>query len=421
MTLVKEAHPWDEYFMQTEQCMQLALHCKSPELVPKVLEKINKLLITTKLRFEDHKFLLNEKEMPVFRLPDNFASLKDALEYMDMHHNPKYDVALAKVAANKDTIVINSSHSCTDGVYMLNLFNALRDDIDLQPTTTVSNSFDNFLDKIMEGDAHPDNDFTNPNLTRFTPKDRDFTSLYEYAMRRGTKSRAEDLKCYDPVLKRPTKLTDALYTQFVLSAAAYEGKFDKFGINTIMNLRPYLNTKDGFDKGCLFAIFDITAKNITMDTTIREIMAKTRQSYEEQLKRGVMWGWFQHLADEPDMTKAIPGVRLLLTNIGQFRLGGPFDDVFVDCTSRPQLGAPRLDLIHFGVIGENRNDCISMFDFEYNTVSPREVDMFAKSIHFGLENIELDETCGKALERITEFQQKFIKEEFPKYEYHYKA
>ena len=415
MTFLKPAHPWDEYFVQTEQGMQLAMHCKSPKSVPRILEKMNKIFMAPKLRIEDHKIFYTQKDMPVYKLPDTFKSLREAVEYMDIHHNPKCDLALAKVGANKDTIVINSSHCCTDGVYMSKLFDVLRDDIEVPEPTTVYNSFDLFENEIVAAEEHPDNDITNPALTRFTPKDTEFISTYEYAIRKTIKSEAKDLQCFDKEKQKPRGLTDHLYAMFVLAASAYDGKFEKFGLDTIINLRPYLKSEDTFNNGCLFAIFDVTAKNVTMETTIKEIMKQTRESFNEQIRRKMMWGWFKHLADEPDMNRAIPGVRLLVSNTGKFHLGGPFDDVLVDCTSRPQLGAPRLDIYHYAVIGEGRNDCISQFDFQYDTVSPREVDLFAKSIHWGLENIKLNTSWGDALSQMTEYQQKFIKTEFPKY------
>ena len=404
----------EDYHVKMEITVVFGLKCKSPKFVPNVIEKIKKLCLSTKLKVDNGNFVFTNEEIPVFRIPNGFKDVKEATNYVSIHHSPNPKYSLATICANDDTVIINSSHACTDGVYMLNLYNTIRDDIECESPKAIYNMFDLYKDQIEAAEPYTSIDFINPKLTRFTSKDEKLTTMYAYSSRRCVKSKVRDMKCFDRKLQKPVGLTDALYAYHILSASAYEKKLDKCGVSTCVNLRPYLKTKDTFENTNQFSMIDIVANDVTYDTTIRELMKKTRESYQNHLQKGTIFGC-QKPSNEPfDITKIIPGVRVGVSNVGQFKLGGPFDDVYIERTARNQ-GIPRVDIIHFSVIGENRNDLYSQYDFQYDTLTPREIDLLGNSLVYGLENIDLDESCGSALEKIINFQEKFIKTEYPKY------
>lgn len=45
-------------------------------------------------------------------------------------------------------------------------------------------------------------------------------------------------------------LTDSLYTQIILTAAAFEGKFSNAGIKEMINLRSYMKKTKNLGKWC---------------------------------------------------------------------------------------------------------------------------------------------------------------------------
>ena len=52
-----------------------------------------------------------------------------------------------------------------------------------------------------------------------------------------------------------------------------------------------------------------------------------RFDFNKSFGQGKHFGYLKKYEDKPDLKKVIPGTFLVLTNVGQFRLGGPFDDV----------------------------------------------------------------------------------------------
>ena len=412
--MITKASTYDKWFIQSDQFLQFALHVKDSSLINPIVEKFKKLAIGTRLKLDGYNFVPHEQCEEVFRLPDGFKNLREAALYMELHHTPEVSRTLATIGVNSDTIVLNSHHAISDGGCLINMFNTIRDNLDFDIPYTLHNGVEIFKEKSDKATLIPVNDINNATLTRFFTKDPAFLSSYPFFHRTYNKSNIEDLQCYNKELKRPTGLTDALYAQLILSASAYEGKFKEVGVKTIMNLRPYMKTNPTFENGCVMSIVPINA-DVSLKSTVGELMKKTRENYNMHLKLKTYFGFLKGLDIEPDVNKQVPGMMLLLTNLGQFQLGGPFDDVWVQCSSTNQGLSHQLTLVQFGINGEGRNETVSEIMYTPNQLSLREANLFSNSIHYGLKNIKLNDTIEVALDKMTKFQQNYIKNEFPKF------
>ena len=203
----------------------------------------------------------------------------------------------------------------------------------------------------------------------------------------------------------------------ILSTSALNGEFNKTSIKTMINMRPYMDRKPTIENGAVLSKISLHPEGITINSTVQDLMNATRKAFNDCLKRGVHFGYLKHYEDKPDLDNIIPGAFMILTNIGQFRLGGPFDDVFIDVNG---LGGTKMMVTsscHFAVIDKekNRNEATTGFTYCGYEMSKREATMMVKSIHFGLENINLNKTIAEALEMIKDFQNNFRKYEFPKF------
>ena len=412
--MITPASTYEKWFLQSDQFLQFALHIKNPSRVNEIVEKFKKLAIGTRLRYDGSNFVPHDQDNEVIRLPENFKNLREAALYMEIHHTPEIHRTLATIGANSDTVILNSNHSVSDGVCLLNMFNTIRDNLDFDIPYTLHNGTELFKEEADKSVLIPLNDLNNTTITRFFSKDPTFLSSYPFLHRTYYKSNIEDLQCYNKELRRPTGLTDALYAHLILSASAYEGKFDNAGVKTVMNMRPFMKTQPTFENGCVMSIVPINA-DVSLKSTVGELMKKTRENYNMHLKLKTYFGFLKGLDIEPDVNKQVPGMMLLLTNLGQFQLGGPFDDVWVQCSSTNQGLSHQLTLVQFGINGEGRNETVSEIMYTPNQLSLREANLFSNSIHYGLKNIKLNDTIEVALDKMTKFQQNYIKNEFPKF------
>ena len=419
--MIREANEFDKLFFSCGAKLQLLFHCGREENVPKVLEKLRKLCLPLRVKYENEAFFWNDEEPPVVQIPENIKNLDDAARFMADSCNPNPSSYLGVIAANKNIVATNVSHVLWDGSIMLHVTEAIVNDIEIPEINSFYNSFHTFPDEIKKSEAYPDDDMTHPGYTSFTSKDKFFKAVRSEAQSCTVKIPANELKVYDPVEQKPRGLTDALYANICLSCAAFEGKLDKIGIKTVVDLRKYIPFKYGWERSTLFSMVDVIAEGVTEDTTIREVMRKTRESFNQRIKDGVHFGFLKHFNDEPDISNQNKKFRPGLSNIGIFPIGGMIDDVLIkDANEIGPEGYYGADFGSYSVRGLGRNDIFTWLEYNQQELSRREAELLLKSVEFGLRNLDIDITCGQALKKLQEFQQNYIKNEYPKYSFHYK-
>ena len=124
---------------------------------------------------------------------------------------------------------------------------------------------------------------------------------------------------------------------------------------------------------------------------------------------------FVKVFDRPKNKRIIPGTFFILSNVGQFKLGGPFDDVHIRTSDKASDYFPSISFLHFAKIGENKNQLFSSFSYQPSVMTKREADLLLNSIHFGLENISLNITMAEAIDKIKDFQNDFVDNKFDGY------
>ena len=420
MNMIKPVTPFDKMFIDIDCKIGLTLKKKKEKEVPRIIEKIKKMCLPTRMKIENDHFTYIGHDMPIANIPDNINNLETACQWLYDNCSPVPHNSLGMIAANRNIIGLNVTHSCCDGTFIINLINAISNDIDFPENNSLQNAPESFEKEIAAATEYPEDCMIHPGLSRITPKDPHFTSQNGYLQYVKAVTPAKDLKCYDPKTGKPTRFTDAMYANICLTFAAYEGKLDKIGLLTDVNMRQFTKGEHGLEMGNSFAMIDIEARNVTVDTTVREIMKKTRSFYNERIKDGSIFGSFKHFHDEIDQTKIIPKAPALLSNIGIFNLRGPIEDMFLrDTTITKPDDFPRADFVHYAIKNGKRNDCCTILEFNQNKFSPREAQMIVNSVHYGLRNIDLDTSAGNAIEKLQKFQENFIKNEYPKYERKY--
>ena len=420
--MIKKLTSFDQSFFDIDNKIQLVLKLRSKNDIPKVIDQIQKMCLPTRMKVENNSYMFIGEKVPIARLPDNLTDVEEASKWISEYLGPVPRNALGQIAANDNLVALSCTHSACDGAFMINMVNTIALDLDDVPeNNALFNAADTFREEIKASTVYPEDTMVHRDVTRFMPKDRLFTRQTGYTHFERIKSRAQDLKCYDKKAGKPRGLTDALYANICLTCAAYEGKFDKIGLHTCVDMRKFINGKWGLEQGNLFSVVDVIAKDATLDTTIRDVMRQTREYFNQRINDGAQFGFFKHFLDPLDRSKVINTARPSISNLGVFKLGGPLTDMYIkdNLTVSPN-DYIRSDFVHYGIICGDRNEVVTQFGYNPNLISKREGQLFLHSVHYGLKNLDLDTTCGEAMEKLMEYQQKFIKTEFPKYEYQYK-
>ena len=410
---------YEKSFIEGNNIIKLALKLKDPSYVAPTIEKLRKYTVGTRLRYEDGKIMPTPYEVPTVRLPDNFKSLREACEYMAFHHTCYPSQVLGNIGANKDTVVLNINHIACDGEMMIELFEAIRDNKEAETPQRIVSVYESFKEELENAKECPEPPAYDPNVTKFTSKDKAFLNGSMFREKVYFNMPVDHLKCYNPKTKRVHMLTDAYNAQIILAMSAYEGTFARQGLPTSINLRQFHKGKQSFENCCLISIVPVHS-HATPESTVAEMMNMLRSDLNSVFKKNIHFGHYHNFERNFDHKKAIPGAAINFSNAGKFVIKGPIvDDVYADLSIFPNP-TPLSAISHIAVIDEEkgRNEVLSTYGYQTQLISHREAQMMLNSIKFGLTSIDPETTtCKKALEMHKQYQEAFIKHEFPKYVY----
>ena len=115
-----EINPFEKMQLQVGGYCQLAIKVP-PFKVSDYINEISKKAIGCRVYYDGEKFRYTPSKCRVFRIPDNFPTLNETIIYSSDNFTVPITERLASICYNNDTIVLNSSHSASDGGYLKNI------------------------------------------------------------------------------------------------------------------------------------------------------------------------------------------------------------------------------------------------------------------------------------------------------------
>lgn len=411
MSLKRAVRPLEHFDNINRSMLQFGVRISNKQTLDSSLENLIKWVPALHVSTDDKFFYRSNNKIPVFDIP-KFDTLDENLKYMASEHSLPLDQALASIGANDEYIVLNINHGTADGGYLMFLFDALKKGkVDCEIPVFFDARYD-----VFRKDIHKMN-LLNGEFTKLMP--RDLSKLHYFAKAKAAKatSNVTDFMCYNEKTKKCNGLTDAMWADMILCAAAYNNKFDVMGVGTCIDSRPFC-TRNDLATGNMFSYLTVFAKDVTYDTTIEELCRKLRANFNYQYKNKHNLGaLYNDLDAEKNLPKCHPlarptgkGAVLELSKMGSFKLEGDFEDVGMSLTMRSDQCPGVMGLLSYGVVGKGMNKLITKNRYCSQNLSDSDANIFTKSLHFALENIPNYLSCGSAIERIQAFQEKMLHE-----------
>ena len=408
--MIRPLSPIDKIHLDAMVAVQFAMRVKDSSSIDPLVKKLNKLVVGFHSHIENNSIVTTNADVktPVFHLPD-FKSLADACTYMVNNHHLPYDQALASLGVNKDSIVLNINHIAADGGLIMQLYDTLKNETDVSINDYRIEDQDKVFSKeIKEATNIPPFVGAGPNLTRIHPKDKIGLSLDEKCHYLINKSKANDLQIFNKKTNKLSGLSDSLWSNLILSVSAFNNDFSSQGCSTCVNLRPFMKHSPTFCDTNNFSNLTLSS-HATKDTTVLEMMKQIRADFNMRMKSGELFGYLKGMQMSSE-AKPIPGIGIQLSNVGRFKLGGPFVDLFLNCTMSSYVTPNNTYVTTYSIEGPKRNDIITSTRYTSSVISDKDMQIITKSIHYGMENIPLNITCGEALERLKDYQYSLEKE-----------
>ena len=404
MLLSKKITSLDKYYIQNHEMIQLAMRINDPSKIPQIIDKLSKIALPLHLTADDTTVFYNKKAIDPIFIP-NFDNIEDASIYMFQNHSPDFTKTLAVIGVNSDTVVFNSSHMVADGLYLVNIVDALSHlDREEKPCPLLPvNVAENFAKEMSSPNIEKCPDyFTDPNVTRALAKGKIKDS--KYLQHKRFEMPVSELSIYNKENKTVKGLTEALWSTTILSVSASNGELpERAGIATCVNMRQFLPEDIRTQFNFCNHFSNVTPSiALTKDMTIEELGKRMRADFNSKIKKGHLFSYLNSM--DPSTGNVIPGNVCEVTNVGRIKVSGPIDDVYIKFSRTAENCDPLFSHLSYSIDGHGKNTLKDFFIYQAATLDDDTVSSITKGVEFGLKNLTLGMKVGDAYKMIQDYQ-----------------
>ena len=387
--------------------LQFALKVNNPDLVPETVRKLSKSVFALHAWIDKENLCYDPNtDISVFKLPE-FKTLEEGCSYMFRQHHLPYSMRLGSIGHNKDTVYLNVNHLAGDGAYFQYLFKQLKEQNSSYfrnlKVDFIRSSDEVFKDQIASATHFELPPFIDPKNSRIIPRDLVGRTKDPVTAVTSRKTDLHNLQVFNKQTGKIHGLTDAQWVFLTLSSCAHNGgDISKQSCSVISDLRSYLKEYD-FSNVNHFANLAVST-NVTKDNTIADMMKAFRADFNRRRATSELFGYLKGPSIPFDL-KPPEGVDIELSNVGRFDLSGtPYTDLWLTSHINSACCPNHLATITYSITGNGKNELVSLNRFASEVISVREIDVIARSMHYGLENVPLNTTVGEAVDMLQDFQ-----------------
>lgn len=405
--MIRDLQGWDKLFYQGKIMTPIVLRFGKHSDVAPVAEMLSKKVLAFQLGTDGHILYRNPQHVPIYDLP-NLSNNEELSHYMLQKHTRPFKFALGSIGVNDDCVVINCNHMVADGGYL----HFIIDEISNGRDTPLDDDYPHSAEFLFTKEISEAPDDLLPadydmKLTNFLSKDRDQLNANEYARLIITEFPANSLQCYNKEKKKIKGLTESILSNFYAAAVAYSAQSFKCGVESCVDLRRYLKKRSWSDT-CIFSMIPIMA-DVVPTESLADIGQKLRYDLNRRIDNGSSFSYLKAIY-EGKTGPEFKGSRCEISNVGPTRIGGPLVDAYYGY-SELSIAMPHIiSITSFSIIGNGRNNIIFRLKYNSDKLSTREAKMMSASTIWSMQNISNDTSLEKAIESISQFQRKYMKE-----------
>lgn len=394
----------EKFYDSSQTLNPFSLKVNDPKAIPGIVDILQGILVGAVLSSTGTHLKLTGVTAPPVKIPEGL-SLLESMDYMAVHHRPKFSDHMFVLGINSDTLVSCGSHICTDGGFAHYCMRQIRHPERFKPGTfrfpvSVDALFEKQLTTYNQNIPHY---FVDPNLTRIVPRrsvtDKFFLCPYVYLS-----CDIEELRCYNKRTRKTDGLTEALWTGPILSASAFNNEISKAGVATCVDIRGWAGRPVDIDITCCYANVNVATK-IDPDLTIKQVGEGMRADMKQKLKDGHKFAFFKTLDSKPPPPA---GIGIELSNMGPVKIKSPVCDLWFRSTQLDSLGEPLLSFSAFSLPAEKRNLWRANVRYHGAKLHRKEAEALAYGAFWAMKNLPIETTVGDAVKEIQKFQRQYL-------------
>lgn len=458
----------DGFYNQSCGMVQCALKVRQIDRIPEILDILMNNLLGFRLKTNQTNVFSTynpktakrpiSERIELYNIPQSL-DLVEACQYIYENHTKPFSEVLGTIGFNnKDTIVINMGHQVGDGKYFTYVVDYLTTKLTNAKSIFESPESMKTLDQILLN--NPDeyqlpinmeavfsneiknatlkvpHIFADPGFSHFLPRKHLQESIHSHCQFISYSLPVTELRCHDKNLGRCSNLTPALYSSFILSAAAFNKEFHGGhsnifgpqtnslpGVTTCVDIRQFLPDKSQLNfRACnLYSSVTVSApftSNLTPDNEkLSQFERRLRTNLVDQIKSGFHFAFLNSLTGL-DPSTIIPGIGLEVSNVGPYYItrkngnlspssrNAIFDDFFIKSSVSDEKGDPLMSFSAYSVVDEieGRNELFANIKYKSSLCSTQDAKKIGLGAKFALQNLSPSMTLTEAIESIRQFQ-----------------
>jgi len=381
---------------------------KDPKDVPLLLKNMKKVMVGLRIYTDGINLYKREGDEPIFRIPENIQTCREANDFMSKKHTLPFTDALCSIGYNSKLVCFNTHHLCCDAtVSKMFAKQCLDENFEANAEYPVSAAavFKDVIQKYMPNlEKYKDHIVPDEMLSLITPDGRDSSPGNDLILNEFP---VTDLQCYNHKLKKPIGLTNSIWAASSLSINALSNDFRRYGIYTAFNIRPFLKESQNSWKHLnQFTALNVIAKNPSMSLTIKELGEEFRKHFNFLKNHGLVFDKFVH-----NYRLTYPyGCFFAFSSLGPIVFHEKLDDVCFTANCEGIGFESFIGYNNYCKIKKGSNIFCSNLKFPWEALTRKKAQILNDSINHLLCDVPLDTKLSEVIPELQNYQQKLYKE-----------
>lgn len=425
----------ENYFANPNYQENLLLSIKfdDPKHVQTALDNFKKIFSGFRLKIlEGHYYTKSSTSIPVHSIPNWIQDCRSANMWVFEHHTLPLFEGLATVAVNDHIIVINSSHTLSDGGFMVNALQECLSDMKdvkenksapLYSSDAFKSEFEDAEKKFDKKKIWPMDKLTtckyDVNDPHLAPIGTQFIDLEEVFP-------VDQLACYDRAKKKPQSISEVSSIGIAMSILAlnklknnidYDYK-QPISITSVFDVRRFSenkNKKFNYSFGNCVAQPTLMAE-VSRNDTIENVCKKFRSYINELIPHGAFYS-AGHMSDL--LVTPLKVIFGCLSSIGPISFRRPIIDFDIrDCGKMKlgigdhgEKGGSQFTILTYSKINEYKKDFFVLGRFFPSMTTVQDGTILYESVKHFMKTVPLNALFSDALHELIDFQ-KVLKRNF---------
>lgn len=391
---------WERLHLFSGTMIQLAVRVADPSIVPCLVDEALKMSVGLHTCRVGDEIWKTQDPPVVHRLPSWIKNVEDACEWTARQGLPS-SVRCSNLAVGRDIVVLNSNHMAADGGFFKQVLQRYQQSLDGIP----AQKYPQFLEAT---DTHYADEINKPDTGR--PYNQGSCTLLKCVDKVGVADDApthawtfrvptRELRCFDPRKGRVTGLTEAIWTSFILSASAFNGKLGVMKCGTCCDLRG--GHKYNPELACDFTIVAPEA-NCSPRETVGEMGRKMRESLRKLLNSQQRFAFLR--PDLYNYPRVDSGCGLEISHLGPLTFKHPIVDACMNILMENKQTEDCVSLLSFCKVNEESDVFQARLRCPPTRLDPCEARIIGKTVEHALRTIDPAMSIKDAFESLATFQ-----------------